>query len=87
MHNTEEKDTPSHLVKYVDLMFFHLWCDRASGGVVRGKNTNVKTLNILERKVLLLRELTSITMKARDRGTGSAERVNETRTKDHHKGG
>lgn len=47
MHYTQEKDThtPSHLVKFVDLISFHLSCDRASGGVVRGKSVKVKTVN------------------------------------------
>jgi len=45
--NTEEKDTPSHVVKYVDLIILYFLCDRSSGGVVLGKNTKVKTVNIL----------------------------------------
>jgi len=47
MHNTEVKDTPSHVVKYVDLNLFYLLCDRSSGGVVLRKNTKVKIVNIL----------------------------------------
>jgi len=47
MHNTEEIDTPGHLVKYVDLIFLYLSCNRASGGVVLGKNTKVNTVNNL----------------------------------------
>jgi len=47
MNNTEVKDTPSHVVKYVDPNLFHLLCDRSSGGVVIGKNTKVKIVNIL----------------------------------------
>jgi hypothetical protein len=39
MHNKEEEETPSHLMRFVDLIFLHLPC----GGVVCGQRTRLKT--------------------------------------------